>query len=104
MESSFSKSAQQKFKYKIDGEASWHKIGGVEDLMDCKKNTWLVGVTFAEYEKSSVSEGHLKWVWKEQREYAECYNLAEADEEITISPIRRSRRCDHDDAPSKIFN
>ena len=67
-------------------------------------SVYLFSVTFAEYEKSSVSEGHLKWVWKEQREYAECYNLAEADEEITISPIRRSRRCDHDDAPSKIFN
>ena len=38
-------------RYKIDGETLWHKIGGIEHRMDCKKNTWLVGVQFAEYKK-----------------------------------------------------
>ena len=53
------------------------------------------------YKKSSVSEGRLNWVWTDQKEYAECYNLAETDEEIKITQRRasgRKRRCDDDGA------
>ena len=80
-------------KYKIDGEKSWHTIGGVIHRMDVDKNTWLVGVQFATYipNNSNVQSGRLNWKWETNREYAECYNLAECDMPIEIREKRGDR-------------
>ena len=39
--------------------------------MDCKKNTSLVGVIFAE----KIDGNNLHWKWNPKKEYAECYNF-----------------------------
>ena len=72
-------------KYKVDGETSWHKIGGNVHKMDVKQGTWLVGVKFAKYdETSNAKNGRLYWQWEENKEYAVCYNLAETEEKIQV--------------------
>ena len=48
--------------------------------MDCKKNTWLVGVIFAE----KIEGKDLQWKWNPKQEYVECYNLAETESEIKV--------------------
>ena len=61
--------------------------------MDVDKNTWLVGVQFATYipNNSNVQSGRLNWEWETNREYAECYNLAECDMPIEIREKRGDR-------------
>ena len=70
--------------YKIGKEKEFHTIDGVKDRMDCKKNTWLVGVIFAE----KIDGNKLQWKWNPKKEYAECYNLAETEIEIKIRTKR----------------
>ena len=72
--------------YKVDGETAWHKIDGNIHKMDVKQGTWLVGVPFAKYEEdsSNATIGRLYWQWEKNKEYAECYNLAETDKKIEI--------------------
>ena len=52
--------------------------------LDCKRNTWLVGVIFAKKEDGN----NLHWKWNPNKEYAECYNLAETEIEIKIRTKR----------------
>ena len=72
--------------YKIGNEFHTIDIDGekVKDRMDCKKNTWLVGVIFAKKEDGN----NLHWKWNPKKEYAECYNLAETEIEIKIRTKR----------------
>ena len=72
-------------KYKVDGETTWHKIDGNVHRMDVKQGTWLVGVQFAKYDNSSnATNGRLYWQWEKNKEYAECYNLAETEKKIEL--------------------
>ena len=72
-------------KYKVDGETTWHKIDGDVHRMDVKQGTWLVGVQFAKYDNSSnATNGRLYWQWEKNKEYAECYNLAETEKKIEL--------------------
>ena len=68
-------------------------VDGVIHRMDVDKNTWLVGVQFATYipNNSNVQSGRLNWKWETNREYAECYNLAECDMPIEIREKRGDR-------------
>ena len=65
---------------KVGNSKEFHTIDGVKDRMDCKKNTWLVGVIFAE----KIEGKDLQWKWNPKQEYAECYNLAETESEIKV--------------------
>ena len=72
-------------KYEVDGETTWHKIDGDVHRMDVKQGTWLVGVQFAKYDNSSnATNGRLYWPWEKNKEYAECYNLAETEKKIEL--------------------
>ena len=70
--------------YKVGNEKEFHTINGIKDRMDCKRNTWLVGVIFAE----KIDGNDLHWKWNPKKEYAECYNLAETESEIKIRTKR----------------
>ena len=50
--------------------------------MDCKKNTWLVGVIFAE----KIDGNKLQWKWNPKKEYAECYEVE--------GNVQRVKTCD----------